>query len=172
MRTGGLLLSLLLGLPALAGAAETTLVDFEIEDQFKRTHRDEDYAGRVVLVLAADRKGGASCGAWGQPIHAQLEIGEKARVGFLSVARTSGVPFFLKGTVRDKFPREKENWLLLDWKAKFHKSYDLAPDTCNALVFDAEGSLVHRAHGNEPAAADTDAVVQAIREALPGETTE
>ena len=88
----------------------------------------------------------------------------------MSVAKVTGVPFFLKGTVRGKFPKDEDGWLLLDWKGQFHKSYGLAPETCNALVFDATGRLVHRASGQEPGAGAVDAVVQSLRAELPERT--
>lgn len=171
MPRSALLLLAVAALPSLARAETSSLIDFEIEDQFKRKHRNEDFQGHVVLVLAADRKGSAFCGRWAQGVRTSLDSQENESVRFLSVAKTTGVPFFLKGTIRGKFPKEKENWLLLDWKGRFHESYDLAPDTCNAVVFDTRGRLVHRDSGDDPNANQVDAVVQAIRASLARETT-
>jgi hypothetical protein len=39
------LLLAVLGVASLASAETTGLVDFEIEDQFRRKHRDEDFRG-------------------------------------------------------------------------------------------------------------------------------
>ncbi|MFQ5499032.1 MAG: hypothetical protein ACE5FH_05120 [Candidatus Zixiibacteriota bacterium] len=56
-------------------------------------------------------------------------------------ADTRGVPFFLKGMVRGKFPKEEESYILLDWKGKLAKAYDFEEKKCNILVFDVGGSL-------------------------------
>ena len=50
----GALLALLAGLAAAAGAESPRLIDFELQDQFDRTYRDADYAGRVLYVVASD----------------------------------------------------------------------------------------------------------------------
>jgi len=49
------LLVLLVGLPG--HATETALIDFELKDQFKRSHRDDDWRGNVLLLIGSDEKG-------------------------------------------------------------------------------------------------------------------
>jgi hypothetical protein len=63
-------------------------------------------------------------------------------VTVLNVADVRGVPFFLKGMVRGKFPKEPGKWMLLDWKGKFAKAYHCVKDSCNILLFDDDGNLV------------------------------
>lgn len=167
MRSRAVLTMAVLVVASLAEAETARLIDFEIEDQFRQKHRDEDFQGHVVLVLAADRKGSPYCSRWGQGVYGALDPQEKEALRSLTVAKVKGVPFFLKGTVRGKFPKDEDSRILLDWKGQFHKSYGLAPETCNALVFDRAGRLVHRASGQEPCAEDVDAVVRSLRAELP-----
>ena len=54
------------------------------------------------------------------------------------------MPFFVKGSVKKKFPREPENWVLLDWKGTFAKAYELKEDVCNILLLDRDGRIVRR----------------------------
>lgn len=61
-----------------------------------------------------------------------------------------GVPLFLKGYVRKKFPRDQEKWVLMDWKGRFAKAYAWTPQESNILIFDRGGALVHRTHGTTP----------------------
>ena len=65
-------------------------------------------------------------------------------VRLVSIADVGGVPFFLKGMIRGKMPKEPHNWILMDWGSKFHKAYDCEKDVCNLLYFDAESRLLKR----------------------------
>jgi predicted transcriptional regulator len=55
-----------------------------------------------------------------------------------------GVPFFVKGSVKKKFPREPENWVLLDWKGTFAKTYELEENVCNIFLLNRDGRVVRR----------------------------
>jgi hypothetical protein len=128
-----------------AGAADSTLIQFEIQDQFKFEHHDEDFRGSVLLVMVGNKKGGKFARAWSEHIQDSIPAwGMTDDVELLSVADVGGVPFFLKGLVRGKMSKKPENWLLMDWGSKFHKAYDCEKDVCNLLYFDEESRFVKR----------------------------
>ncbi|MDH3216986.1 MAG: hypothetical protein OEN01_11970 [Candidatus Krumholzibacteria bacterium] len=58
--------------------------------------------------------------------------------------RRRGVPFFVKGSVKKKFPREADKWVLLDWKGKFAKAYATKKDVCTIMLLDQEGVVRYR----------------------------
>ena len=107
---------------------EKELIPFELKDQFDRVYRGRDYGGHIVVLVGSDKDGSQYNGKWSRAIHESLR-GEPNldHVRFLGMADLRGVPFFLKGYVKGKFPRDKDQWVLMDWK----------------------GRLIHRAHGYE-----------------------
>lgn len=163
-----LLLTLVgLWLPSPTSAAEGELIDFTLEDQFGSVHRRADVAGSVVLLIGSDKGGSQFNGAWDGAIDATL--GDHPRYGeisHLAYADLRGVPFFLKGMIRGKFPEAPESWVMLDWKGVFAKAYDFVAKSSNILVFSQDGVLLHHAAGREPDDAAVGAVVEVLRDAL------
>ena len=127
-------------------AQEEQLIDFDIQDQFKNDHRDEDFAGAVIVVLCSDKGGSKYNEAWGHALTDSLrQKSQLPNVKFLPVADLRGVPFFLKGFVRGKFPKDSTRWVLTDWKGKFAKAYELEKDACNIVIFDRSGRFYYKA---------------------------
>lgn len=142
----------LAGLMAIGplAAQETALIPFELEDQFERTYHGSDYSDRIVVVIGSDRDGSEFNARWGEAIHDALDgVPGFERVSFIPVAHLVGVPFFLKGMIRGRFPKEPERWALMDWDGVFDEAYGLVPGATNVFVFDGAGQLVQRAHGRE-----------------------
>jgi hypothetical protein len=138
------------GAPVPAGAeagAETgaeveplPLIDFRIKDQFEKLHTSGSFRNFVTILVSGDRKGSAFIGDWSPVLEDSLAVEVKSyRVKFLPHAHLKGVPFFLKGTVKNKFTQDGQEWVLMDWGGEFRKSYGLAEDHCNIVVFDREG---------------------------------
>ena len=93
------------------------LVDFEIKDQFKNVHRRPDIQGKIVLLIGSEKDGSQFNEAWGKSIHNSLsDHPQYARISLLAHADLRGVPFFLKGYVRGKFPRNPDQYVLMVWK--------------------------------------------------------
>ncbi len=151
-----------------AGSAEApALIDFELQDQFDRTYRASDYDGRVLYVVASDKDGSRFNGAWSQAIFEALEGDHEAEaLATFGVADLSGVPFFLKKLIKGKFPQDRDQWALMDWKGRFRKAYGFERGSSNILVFGADGRLAHRAHGREVEPRVLDGVVASLREQL------
>ncbi len=145
-----LVLILILGSPLVACGQDTTLVDFEIKDQLDRVHASQEYSGQSVVVVGFDRKGSDYRDRWVSALRDSLRDStgsELAKV--LPVATLKGVPFFMKGFLKGKFPKDEDRWMLLDWKGRFTKAYDFVTDSCSFLIFDREGHLRYRAAGTE-----------------------
>lgn len=137
--------------PSPCRAGESTLIGFEIADQFDRPHRDADFRGRLLLLVNSDRKGSRYQGAWVRELRALIaERGAAETVRLVEAADLRGVPFFVKGSVKRKFPSDERQWVLMDWKGRFAQAYDFEPDVCSVLLFDRGGELLHRAAGQDP----------------------
>lgn len=148
-------LALLLAVSALvagspASGEDLRLVDFELQDQFKKVHRRSDVQGSIVVLIGSDKGGSQFNQAWGNAIHDSLS-GHPAydEISHLAHADLRGLPFFLKGVVRRKFPDNPDQWVLMDWKGIIAEAYDFAPKSSNVLVFAPDGTLVHHAIGRE-----------------------
>ena len=148
-------------------AQEQRLIDFSLKDQFNRVHTADDYKGVVVLV-GSGRKGSQFNGTWSKAIWDGLDGHPyRDRVRIVGFADLRGVPFFIKGTVRKKFPKDKKAWVLLDWKGLFSKTYGYEPDNSNISVFGLDRRLVFQTWGRELEEAKVDSIVKAIRKQLP-----
>lgn len=136
--------------PVAVVAQGSALIDFEMTDQFDRPYRDSDYRGRILYVIGSDKGGSRFNGAWARAIFEALEQEHAAGdVASFGLADLRGVPFFIKGLVKGKFPQEEEKWVVMDWKGRFSKAYGFEPGSSNILVFAPDGRLVHQAHGRE-----------------------
>lgn len=164
-----MLLAVLLGW-GIAQAGEQGLIAFKIEDQFGRKYGQKDFLGAVSLWIGSDKDGSAFNDQWGEALYRALkDEADAGRVRFVGVADLRGVPFFLKGFVRGKFPKDTERRILMDWDGAFAKGYAFAEKHSNILVFSPAGALVHRTVGQEPAAAAVDSVVAAAISHLAGD---
>jgi hypothetical protein len=164
--------SKVLGLIALVGtmtawAQSPTLIQFEMTDQFGRVYRNADYEGRVLYVIGSDAKGSKFSESWSKAIYDALK--EEAGIenlAALPLANLKGVPFFLRGTIKKKFPQEQDTWVLMDWKGQFAKAYDFEPRSTNILIFAPDGTLIHQAHGQEIEQDALDGIVEKLRDLL------
>lgn len=168
----GLIIILVLVLvgPTTTHGQDSTLIDFEIKDQFGRVHSHQDYINRVVVVIGSDKDGSQFNGIWDEAIHDSLENHpEYGRIAFLALADVRGVPFFIKGIVKGKFPKERDKWVLLDWKGRFTKAYRFDPGSTNILVFAPGGRLMHRVHGRGLEVDVLRGIVTTVRDVLDGQ---
>ena len=138
-------------------------LSFHLEDQFGKLHDPSELAGRVVVVLGADRAGHALASSWGPALLRALdERGVAERVRGYAVADLRGVPSALRGIVRRVLPGERELTVLLDWAGELAGRYDFASGRCNVLVADRGGAVVMRSAEGEPDAGRVAAVADAI----------
>jgi len=119
------------------------LISFRIKDQFDYLHTDGRYRNSVLLITWADRKGSEYLGDWNRALADSL--GEEVRtyrLRMLSVAHVKGVPFFIKGKIKNSFKQDTDKPVLLDWGGEFAEAYTCQPDHCNLLIFDRSGLFV------------------------------
>lgn len=146
LRSAALLAGTLIA--SLSGAEETARLRFEIPDQFDRTHSHEALRGRIVLLIASDRRGSQYQEAWADALRASVAgRGATEAVYLIEAADLRGVPFFMKGSVKKRFPSEKHQWVLMDWKGVLARTFEFEPDACNVLLFDRSGHLLHQSAG-------------------------
>lgn len=149
-RTNRLPVWLLLGwscylVSIIAYAQDSTLIEFNLKDQFDREYTHESWKDSVIVLIGSDKDGSAYNQIWGEAIHDTLEGIEGNRaIKFVGLSDLRGVPFFLKGYVRGKFPTDRNSWVLMDWKGRFPKTYDFQSKSCNILIFDQNRMLIYR----------------------------
>jgi hypothetical protein len=161
----GLVLAVAFSAPVRA--VEVGLIDFSMKDQFDREYRDADFRGEIVCLIGSDKDGSRFNRLWSQAIADSIAPGDQeAPYKVLPVAHLKGVPFFLKGFIKGKFPKDEKTWILMDWKGRFTEAYSFAPGESNILVFDREGKRVLRVHGKEPDGERLTLVVEKLRRLL------
>jgi hypothetical protein len=127
------------------------LVEFEIPDQFEQIHRRSDYVDSYLVVIGSDRKGSQFNPKWGLAIEEALgERPDRVPVEVVYLADLDGVPGFLKGFIRSKFPEDPLLWILMDWEGVFSGAYGFERKNSNVLLFSPTGDLLMRAFGREP----------------------
>lgn len=148
-------------------AQQTDLVDFELEDQFGEVHRRADVQGTIVLLIGSDKGGSSFNGLWGKAIHDLLrDHPHYEQISQLAYSDLRGVPFFLKGMIRSKFPENPDSWALMDWKGIIAKAYDFVPKSSNVLVFSPRGELVQHVSGREVVDETVQEIVAVLRDLL------
>lgn len=172
-RASGLVaVALLAGLllPGAVEAQQPDLIDFTLADQFERRWSDEDFAGRVTVVLAGDRGGAEFNEAWGRALQERVQgTALEEEVAAVPVALVDGVPFFLKGAVRGFFSDDRDRWVLLDWDGVFEERYTLVGDHANLLVFAPDGTFLRHMVVQEVVPSLLDDLVEALEEAASGQ---
>jgi len=150
-------------LPYMCHARESALIRFEIADQFDRVHADIDLRGGVLLVVGADRKGSQYQGGWMDALRTLAESRIATdEIQIIEVADLRGVPFFVKGSVKKKFPSDKRQWVLMDWKGVFARAYGFEPEKCNMLLFDRTDRLLYQVAAQEVDGAVLEEILGAI----------
>ncbi len=131
-----------LATPLSAQTQVDSLISFTLEDQFETVYTDSNWANTVIVFLGTDREGSEFSPAWGKAIHDSLR--DNRRVAIVPVSDLDAVPFFLKGYVRGKFPKERDQFVLLDWDGIFSESYEFREGACNILIFNTGRKLVYQ----------------------------
>jgi hypothetical protein len=128
----------------------SSLMSFEMEDQFRNPHSHADFKGRVLVVIGSDREGASEAENWGKALAQSLKPErDSGRLNLIGLSNLKGVPFFLKDYVRGKFSQNAGDWALMDWNGLFADSYGFIAGKANVLVFDKEGVLAYQADFSE-----------------------
>lgn len=159
------ILFILILFPLFIAAQSDQLVEFKINDQFDRLHTHEEIQDTVVVLIGSGRPGSKYNMKWGHQLGVKLQKnGLFEGVIFVAHADLRGVPGFLRGFVKSKFPQEEEKWVLLDWDGVLARSYDYDSKTSNILIFNQKGSLVQHKTGLEPTEAEIDTLFQTVKQ--------
>lgn len=148
-------------------AQDAVLISFKIEDQFERVYTEKEYLESIVVIIGSDKDGSQYNGIWGNAIGDSLKNEKNyPQIKFLRIADLRGVPFFVKGFVKGKFPKDKTRWVLLDWKGRFAKTYDFAPASSNIVIVNRQGAVVYKAFGKEPEQQKLAAICSELRKLM------
>lgn len=101
-----------------------------------------------VLLIGSDQKGSQFDAVWERAIRDSITgLVDMESLRIVHVADVRGVPFFLKGVLRCKFPGGNASPIILDWQGRFATAYGFAKDKANILVFDRQARLKHQKKG-------------------------
>lgn len=129
---------------------DSTLIQFQLKDQFNHLWTHNDFWGTTTIIVGSDRHGGEYNELWSFAIYDSLfKNGLADSVKFLAVADTRGVPSLFRKLVRGHFPKEAHRWILLDWHGDFAQSYQFVPGECNLILIDKKGKFVSHLSGKE-----------------------
>lgn len=129
---------------------DSTLIHFQLKDQFDHTWTHQDFSGYVTIMVGSDRQGSEYNEIWSFAIYDSLVKHQlKDSVKFLAVADIRGVPSLFRKLVNGKFPREAHRWIIMDWEGDFAIAYQFVRRECNLVVFDRTGKVVHQQSGKE-----------------------
>jgi len=124
---------------------DSTLIRFTMEDQFGNEYTEQSWSDSTLVFFCSDRGGSKYNEVWAKALWDSLHSSGRAKsVRFIGLSDVSGVPFFLKGFVRGKFPEDTGKWVLMDWDGVFADAYHFREDACNILIFDSGGRLIHK----------------------------
>jgi hypothetical protein len=143
-------------------AQQVTLIHFRMQDQFDRIYSDAQYHGKSLLFSLSDEHGSQFCPVWDHALNGRLGADWRSRTSEVSVAELAGVPGFLHGMVKGRFPRQQKNAVVLDWDNTFAKAYGFHKDQCALLVFDPAGRLLHHVGGQQPRADQVEQLADAV----------
>ena len=150
-------------LRAQAGApAPEPPLSFDLKDQFDRAYTQALCAGRIAVMVIADREGSKFSGPWSEAVGRGLTAAAAPATQWVPVATLPAVPGFMRGFIKGKFPQKQEQWTLMDWGGSLAKAYGLSDKRCHVLVFGPDGRLLHHSGGREVDAAAVTAIVAAV----------
>ena len=132
-------------IPLSSLAQKTKMIPFELKDQFKTEYTEQSWPDSILISLGSNKAGNIYNHIWAKAIQDSTSIiFPKTPIKQIGIANLKGVPFFLKGFIRGKFPDEGDVWILMDWKGQFSRSYHFVADQCNILIFDRKRNLVYQ----------------------------
>lgn len=142
---------------------ERHLISFEINDQFDKVYTEKDYEDEIIVIIGSDKSGRKYNPIWSDAILDSFEEEHKEQIIMLGIANLRGVPFFLKGMIKGKFPKDHDNRILMDWKGQFAKAYLFESKVCNILVFDRDGDLILKTYGKDIESHKLNAIVGKLK---------
>ncbi len=121
----------------------STLPNFKLADQKKRTWRRTNFASKPVLYVACDREAYDYVDNWTK----QLVPKYRNDIHFVPIADLSTAPDFLKGYIRDRFDDEFTYPVLMDWAGKLVKLLGIKEGYPTLVITTAAGKITYQAWG-------------------------
>ena len=132
-------------IPLTHFSQETKLFEFELRDQFKLEYSNQSWNDSIVIFLGSNKAGNVYNHIWAKAIEDSTSvIFPESAIKQIGIANLRGLPFFLKGFIRGKFPKDKNVRILMDWRGSFSKAYNFEANQCNILIFDRKKNLVYQ----------------------------
>jgi hypothetical protein len=133
-----------IGVLCLAGAQSS----FTLKDQYGNEKTVGAPSTEWTLLIYGDRVGSDYSSFWAKELKAMSL--PHCRIVFAANLRS--VPFFLKGTITNKFlakgPDGKNKGpILLDWEGQIGRVFGFTPSVANVYAFDPTGNMRARAAG-------------------------
>lgn len=116
--------------------------DFTLQDQFGKTISRRQFEGRVLVLIASDKKGSEQNGPWKKALISRY----RDSIALIGLADVRTVPFFMKGKIKADFKNE-EGSVLMDWKAELFDALALRKNVSNIVVVDQSGYLKYTTSG-------------------------
>ncbi len=110
--------------------------DIRLQDQHGQAFDLRSLRGRVVVLLAGDRSASDQNRDWGRALVKRYG----SSLAIIGIADTRGVPFFLRGSVKKSFAKDRVR-VLLDWEGRTFEDYRFLPGTGNIVVIDRAGRM-------------------------------
>lgn len=150
--------------PIIGISQQTDLISFELKDQYKTYYTENSWPDSVLIILGSDRVGSDFNPIWAKAIYDSTHIIlPNLAIKQMGIANLKGVPFFLKGFIRNKFPRENKVWILMDWSGLFSKTYHFVANECNILIFDNNRLLLYQTEVKELDEVKLDEILSILR---------
>jgi hypothetical protein len=136
----------LLGAPAhgedvsTSGRAPATI---SLRDQYDHAQRLHFPGTNVIVLTIADKQGADQVDDWVAAF--KPLAGETLRI--CGLADVSGVPGFLKNTVRRKFQEVRKYPVMLDWTGDVCARFQYHKNVANILIIDQDGVIRARFSG-------------------------
>jgi predicted transcriptional regulator len=157
-------LVLLLVFTGIHAESSEKLISFRLKDQHKKLYTDLDYRGKLFLTIGSDKEGREFNPMWTIAIKNALKDDKKFKdLQILRVADMRGAPEFIRPLIASKFPKERSEWVVLDWEGVFPETYGFKKKIANILIFDKKGRLVYQDDGKEPEKEKLNKILKIIR---------
>ena len=159
-----MMISLVFCIQTETNAADSTLIDFKIKDQFKILRTNTDIEDKVLIIIGSNKAGNKFNKIWEKELRDSLKNTDYyERILSFGVPDFRGVPFFIKGSIRRKLAKDSTNNILMDWKGKFVKAYEYVEGKSNILIFDTDGQLRSKTAVTEMEYTELNKILQLIK---------
>lgn len=118
-------------------------MEFSLADQYGKNFQLQFPAGKVNVIIFADRQGSAQVEGWVRPLYERY----RESIQIFGVAQLPGVPPPIQSLLRAIFRRQVQYPVMLDWHGTISNKYDYRGQRAALVVVDREGFIRYRAEG-------------------------